>query len=413
MIPLNKIAATANDLAGILGVNVWDLQTGLYNGEAFFLAQGVLDRLNARFNPAEGVIDAASSLFGASDPEQNTDLGMGTMLKTTDISDKGKAKLQVFTPPNNHDVFEDMGWYGETISFNCIIGGPNYDKANRNFFYKAMSYDKKVVGKDALGKDNLHVLVHPVWGTMDNVRLIAYERVFTGKLWRANIWKLTFRTSKPYLMKKDEDTPGWWDVANLVKKASNVLTIAQGLMNTYGAVSAYINIIDNATSNSINSSANNTTFGVSRLVRNFAPSITDDSIINPTYDATYVLPQMQYFDKMSPADVNSLVNLINVTCEASITLLEAENSNLYYKLIEDLQATMTGIGTLAASVMKSCEGSTIDYLVPFDMNMLILCKENGLDYTSQSSTIFNLNTGIIFSYNYISKGLTITIPAVV
>ena len=401
-ISLNKIAATAQ----ILGVNEWNLKTGSYNGEVFFLSQSIIDKINV-YNPAAGVIDSVSSLFGKTE-EGNTKLGYGTMIKTTDMSDKGKAKVQVFSLPNNKDVFEDMGWHGETISLTCVIAGPNYEKANRNFFFKAMN--PEYAGVDKTGKTLKYVLVHPVWGRIENVRLMEYERIYKGSLWRANAWKLTFRTAEP-LFKMFELPVTNYDFVK--QKAANILAIAQSILGTYGAVILATKLISNTVTRiSLESSANNAIAGVPKLITNFVPDIVDEDIISPSYNSDYVLPQMNYFDSMSPSDVNSLVSLVATEIDVSIEILESENSNLFYPLITNLQSITSDFGSLASSVMDSYNGSSKEYLVPYDMSMFILCGQNNLNYNDFSSVIFNLNVGIIYSYNYIPKGLTLTIPTV-
>ena len=447
---LNTILGYVNELGVQFGVNGWQLQSGTYNGEYFYLGPSILGNLNAEFNPAAGIVSATTSLLGLNDNEDNSDLGQGNIITSNLITDNGKAKVQVFSPPNNSDIFEDMGVYGETFQVTAIIAGSSYQKATSNFFYKALNpVDAGVSPAD------LYVLNHPIFGEIDDVRLLEWKRIHTSKLWRASIWQLTFRSSEPLFQIIDESTSL---LNTILSKIANIIQISQGILNTYGAVkSTYNTVIKNvlmpgntsftespiyesrislsglitydSTSGNLGDASsevtdltktptdtilfavNNTLLGMQDLINNFAPSnFSSPLLASQVYNPAYVWPQMNYFTSMAPGDVNNLVNMVDYSIDIAIAVLNLVNDNSIYPLITALNELNSNFGSLTAAIMNNYLGTTKQYTVPYDMDMVTLCDLNNLSFTNKATIIFNMNSNIIPSYNYISKNLILTIP---
>lgn len=412
--PLGLISQ-AQIIAQQLGINTWQIQTGSYNGVAFHVVPSVLAQLNKLLNPAAGIVDATQRLIGIGSLDtNNTNLPYGTGAISLGITDSGTRKLKVHTLPNSNDVFEDLGWYGETITVTGILFGSAYSQALNNIL-------NNFLNDSSVPAINRNVLVHPILGRMPNTYLQSYKRIHNPNMWRSCMYEFTFRTSVP-LAQISNTTPTI--LSKLNQSISAILTIATALLNTWGTIKVISNSFGNAgNSNNIQLPLMNTQASIQEtvninltvtklLVNNLQPpGYTNVALINTVTTPVNNLPFINYFDaNMTPSDVNTIIEFNNTSTNACIAVINQVNNNTIYDSITSLLSAQANINELAISLLNSFYGITKQFIVPYDIDMFNLCFINNLDYLTDASIIWSLNKGIITSNNYIPKGTNLLIP---
>lgn len=414
------VVQQAQQLANTLGVNNWQLQSGSYNGVTFHVVESFLDTLNNTFNPAAGIVDATTSLIGVSTGNtttqtDNNHLPYGTSAVSTGAFDSGQRKLAIFTPPNNYDVFEDQGWYGETYTMVGIIWGAAYSKALNNLL-NVMFDDSTALPQ------NRNVLVHPVLGKIPGVvKLVNYERVYKSNLWRAVMYKFTFRSTKPFA-KLNTGVPGL--TGEIDNAVSSILTISTTLLNTWGTIQA-LQISFGSSGNTSNvqqvlqqsqkqvQSSVNVGLSVTKLlVNNLKPVNYNNNSLNNTPTQTINDPQLLNFFRtnITPGTINSILFLNNDSINDCINTINQINDNTLYSTISLLQAFQTSINQLASQLINSYYGKIQEYEVPYTTSLFNICFLKSLNFASQSALILQLNSNKLFNINSIKKGTILTLP---
>lgn len=402
-------------LAKQLGINTWQIQTGSYNGVAFHIVPDIISRLNKTFNPAAGIIDSTKRLIGVGNKStDNTNLPYGTIVSSTNISDSGNRKLIVHAMPNSEDIFEDLGWYGETITIIGVLSGNAYTQALNNILNIFMN-DEKAAPKSR------NVLVHPIFGTIENVYLQSYKRIHNPNMWRSCIYEFTFRTSKPVAKITSNVSSALTQLNNSI---SALLAIVGSLLNTWNTLQAIeqsfgikgnTTNVQNALKNSqtaIQQTTNVSVVVAKLMVDNLKPTNYNNVALN-NYPTTSVnnLPFFNYYDaNMTPADVNTIIEFNNDAVNGCIEVINQINNNLVYDSITQLLSMQSQINQLGLALLNSFYGGTKEYVAPFDTDLFNICFTNNLDYNTQASVIWQLNKGIITTNNFIKKGTILIIP---
>jgi hypothetical protein len=182
------LAGYANQLAGLLGLNKWDLFQATYNRCSFMT---MAPPLPATSNPLAGIINLAnSSAFGAipgTDPNGSL---FATTMNLMQAKDGIKRKVVRHSIPNsNVDIIDDFGWSGLTIKMNAIFTGSQYLNAISNFLQYTIN---EQANRAAIGSANYHVLIHPVWGRLEDVLLADVSMLHESKVYKGAVLELTF-----------------------------------------------------------------------------------------------------------------------------------------------------------------------------------------------------------------------------
>lgn len=411
------VLSQVDALAQELGVNNWQLQPAKYNGVVFHVVRPLLDRLNNDLNPFAGVLDNAISAFGidpAANLGDNTNLPFGTSTVSTNIVDSGRAKMVVHEIPNGEDVFENLGWYGENITFLGIMWGSAYATALQNiqnaFFNPAAvpaSTDK-------------YVLVHPILGTIKNTRLMSYRRIHVSNKWRAVLYEFTFRTPKPVsqIQAKPVDT-----LSQIQTAIGAILSISTTLLSAWGDIYAISLLFGNSGNQqtvipqlqtdqqAIQTTVNENIVVTKLMVDNLKPAGFNSIQLDNTPTQPTSNQYFQYFKtNMTPSDVNSLIETNNVTIQNCINTLNELNTTVFYDTITNLIELQSQVDLLAKALLTSFYGASTQYTVPYDTDIRNVCFNNNLDYATQSDTVWQLNKDKLSSSNFIPKGLVLTLP---
>lgn len=414
-VPILSALAQAEAIANELGLNGWQIQTGSYNGVAFHVVPSILNKLNQDLNPATGAIDSTINLLGIGSLSQNNEnLPYGTKAVSTGISDRTHRKLVIHRPPNNADIFEDMGWFGDTFSIQGILFGSAYSQALNNILNGFLNDPNST-------NPNRNVLVHPILGRIENVMLVDMQRIHEPKMWRCCLYQFNFACTKPVAVL----TQNISSTLNAINSTiTGILTIITGLLNTWGDIQALKHVfgsagntttVEQALKNSQTSVINtcNTNVSITQfMVNNLKPIGYNNVQLSktPTFSITG-LTQLYYFtSNMTPTDVNTLLTYSDNSINACIATLEVINVNPIYNSITALINLQSQMNALALALLNSYYGSTKLYTTPYDTNLFDVCFLNNLNYNSQSSTILKLNHNIIPSANYIPKGIILTLP---
>lgn len=407
--------AQAEAIATELGLNNWQIQTGSYNGIAFHVVPSILNRLNQDLNPAAGAIDSTINLLGIGSLSQNNEkLPYGTNAVSTAISDETHRKLAIHRPPNSPDIFEDMGWFGDTFSIQGILYGAAYSQALNNILNGFLNDPNST-------NPNRNVLVHPILGRIENVMLMSMRKIHDPKMWRCCLYQFNFISTKPVAVL----TQNISSTLNAINSTiTAILAIITGLLSTWGDIGILMHIFGSAGNTTTvqqslkNSQASiqntcNTNVSIAQfMVNNLKPSGYNNIQLSKT--PTVPIPgltQLYYFaSNMTPTDVNTLLTYSNNSINACIAVLETINVNPIYDSITALINLQSQMNALALALLNSYYGSTKLYTTPYDTNLFDVCFLNNLNYSAQSNTILKLNHNIIPSANYIRKGTILTLP---
>jgi len=409
------ITSAVEQLATALGLDSWQIQTGSYNGVAFHTVPSTLKRLGNELLNIDALVGATESLLGVTNNQQdNMKLPYGTNTVSTAISDGMRSKIITHSIPNGADVFEDMGWHGETFSIQGIIWGGSYTQALDNLL-------NVITNPAAASEDDRYVLVHPILGTIQNVRLLSLQKMHNPKLWRSCQYQFNFMSTQPLSYNTSNVVQGG---ITLVGAITAILTITSSLATIWGEASALLNAFGSkGNTNSVRQSIQNsqksvlstvnTSLVVTKLlVSNLKPAgfnsvPLNNTITTPTND----IPSLYYFNSnMTPTDVNTILTFNNANIESCMTILNQINVNAIYDSITSLIALQSQMNKLSLSLLNGFYGTTKQFIVPYDSNLFDICFLNNLDYFSQSNSILQLNKSVIFSTNYIAKNTPLILP---
>jgi hypothetical protein len=414
----NALLSQLSGIAQDLGIDTWQLQTGSYNGQPFFVTS-TLSGLNSKYNPAAGLYSSTLNLIGSplggtNGQGSNYNLPYGTNTTSTGISDYGERKIAWYSFPNNYDGWETQGWKGETFTIQGIIWGAAYTTALNNILNSFLN-DVNVTGSD------LHVLVHPIMGTIKNTILIKYRREHNPNLSRACLYEFVFRTNKPIGIVTSASSGFYSKLNNAI---SSIISMASAINNTWGDINSLAtnfgsagntrSVQQNLTTaqTSITTTLNNTVYLVKQMVNNLAPSnYVNVQLNNYTTTTPSESPEIYYWvTNMTPNDVYSLISYVNELVDDCVAVIETVNTNPIYNTISNLTAVQSYVADLGQTLLNTLYSNTKQYTVLNDTSLVNICFLNNLNFTNQVSTILLLNKDIIFNVEYIPKGTVLLLP---
>lgn len=185
-----------DQIANTLGLNNWDLQVGSYNGVTFHMANdSALNQLQ-KYNPLAGPVQTAINVYkdqNAGDvfgthTTTNSALPYGTKTVAKNFSDLAERRLVKHNVPNMEgDVFEDLGFNGESFSGVGIVFGSEYYSALYNF-------ETYFINDNAVKTSDLHILRHPIRGVIKNTYLQSAQIQYVYNKWRACVFTFKFES---------------------------------------------------------------------------------------------------------------------------------------------------------------------------------------------------------------------------
>jgi hypothetical protein len=417
---LTGILSEAQLVANELGIDSWQLYQGSYNGVIFHVQKTLLGSLNDKFNPLAGVYDNAKTILGITTQDNdNTNLPYGTSTTSTGISDTSTRKVAIFSVPNHGDVFETLGWNGDTYVMKVIIWGASYQQAMDNLTNGIVNEDSS---KNAPTGEK-HKLIHPVLGPIQGkTYLIAKRQIHNPMLWRSVMVELIFRTTNTY----GQIVPASITNASAItNKIASGLAIINSIASTWGDITAIANGLGNngnsvikinelqTIQSSIFTTLNTNVNTMKLLVDNLKPISYDNiQLTNTPSTPDNNIPKYFYFiSNMTPQDANVLVTNNNTQIQENITLINNMlNSNSFYNTITQLIALQSSIIQLAFVLINSFYGQLQEFTLPYSMDLMTVCFLNKLNYYTQSEIIYSLNKNVIQSGLNIKKDTILLLP---
>lgn len=451
----------ANTIAGVLGLNNWQLNPGSYNGCKFHLiTSGILSNLE-RFNPAAGAISQVSgllsraNLIGGIVPATNDSLPYGTSTVSKSISDTGSRKyIRHRLPNSNSNVLEDLGWDGEIIKCVGIMFGSSSVQANNNLF-------NVMINPTSVPLINRNVLVHPVLGTIRDVLLIGYKRIHSSEAWKAIAYEFTFETSSPILA---QTSP--LSTLSQIASAFSAVTSIYSAINSSIGLAKTLQIAGNNIVNSFfqtnynNTSINSATLiGVSKLVyQNLTPAtfknptleainattvnlsvgstsantgITNNvGIVNSNQVATSTFTGVgstpftgvvsinlsQYnaaFNTGLTNGISKVVTLYAQSVQNTINVInQSGQSNIFQSVIANLEAGVVALNNAAQSVLFNLLENTTKITVKSVTSLEEIFSTYNMNFeiAENIQQVLSLNPGIFSSVNLIPAGTQVVLP---
>jgi hypothetical protein len=417
--------ALAESVANDLGVNTWQLSQGSYNGTVFFTLNSIWNNLNQKYNPAAGVATAVQGALGivpdSDDLANNTSLPFGTHVTSTGVRDSCSQKLSIYRFFNNANGYESGGWNGEVMEIECFIWGASYQQALTNILqnFKNDSYVYQT------NKNALHVLVHPVYGTIPNVLLRDYKVLHSPTQWRCARVAFLFESLSPVyaIINKNSNI-----ISKLDTIISSILTLITDLNQVWGSYTAInqsftstsgtsgntnqLNQNLKAASESVVDTTNICVYLTQKLVNNLAPTGYINTVLNNTTATISNTVGGIYFfsSNLSPNNVNALMEFVNGIIDITKSIINITNNILIYENIANLTSLNANMAELCNQLLNAYYGSTKEYTVPFDTSLFNICIQEGLNYTNQVEKIMLLNQGVLQSVVYIPKDTKLLLP---
>lgn len=418
--------AYAEGIAEDLGVNNWQLSQGSYNGTVFYTLNTVLNGLNQKYNPLAGVTTAATGAIGNVGalgliPTDNTSLPYGTYTTSTGMQDEARQKLSIYRFFNNANGYESGGWNGNVFSVECFIWGTAYSQVLSNTLnnFKNDAYVYQT------NKNALHVLVHPIYGTISNVLLRSYVIEHNPNKWRCCKIIFIFESLSPIYQIYQNTT----NIGNILDGViSSILTLITDLNQVWGDYSLLTQFFSSSNGTSGNTNqlnqnlklaatsvlevTNICTYLTQKLVNNLAPVGYINTVLNNlTTTVPNTISGIYFFNSnLSPNNVNALMELINIIIDACKAIININNNILIYNNIANLTSLNANMGFLCNQLLNAFYGSTREYIVPIDTSLFNICIKEGLNYTNQIEKIILLNQEALQSVCYIPKGTTLLLP---
>lgn len=448
-----QTAGYANTIATVLGLNNWQMQAGSYNGVKFHLVlSGVLDNLN-QFNPAAGAISAISGLLTSSSPigglvpATNDNLPYGTSTVSKNITDVGSRKFVRHRIPNSaFNVLEDLGWDGEQIKCVGIIFGSSAVDANNNLFNVMINPSKVSI-------INRNVLVHPIFGKLNNVLLTNYKRIHSSDQWKAIAYEFTFETSSPILA---QTSP--------ISTISQIASVFNAITSVYTAINSSIQlstllytrggvIVNSYFQTNYNNSMINaaTLIGVTKLIySNLAP----EGFVNPTLQAldtstvnlsigsttastgisnkTPTLSSNQTttnpytgvvsvnlsafntaFNTGLSNGVTQVVSLYASNVQDTINSINASGqSSAFQSVIANLEASVVALNNVGQAVLANIVNSITTITTKTSTSLEEIFATYNMNYSLAANVqkVISMNQGVFNSVNYIPAGTSVVLP---
>lgn len=443
----------ANTVAGILGLNNWQLNPGSYNGCKFHLiTSGILANLE-QYNPAAGAISAVSgllsraNLIGGVVPATNDNLPYGTSTVSKNITDIGNKKyIRHRLPNSNFNILEDLGWDGEIVKCVGIIFGSSALQANNNLF-------NVMINPLSVLPINRNVLVHPVLGTIQDVLLINYKRIHSSEYWKAITYEFTFETSSPILAQTSPIS-----AVSQIAAAFNAVTSVYSAINSsiflattlYKAGGAIINsyfqtnynncMIDSATFvgvsqliyknltpatfvnptiESLNTSTVNLSIGSTQAttgISNNVATLNSSQSTTTPYTGVVSVNLSQYNAAFNTGLINGISQVVSIYAtnvqDTINTINQSGQSSAFQSVIANLEAAVVALNNVAQAVLYNLLENTTSITVKTTTSLEEIFAQYNMNFNIAANIqqVISLNPGTFNSLNYIVPGTTVVLP---
>ncbi len=451
----------ANTVAGILGLNNWQLNPGSYNGCKFHLiVSGILDNLN-QYNPAAGAISQVSGLLSRANviggvlPATNDNLPYGTSAVSKNITDTGSRKYVRHRLPNsNSNVLEDLGWDGEIVKCVGIIFGSSSLQANNNLF-------NVMINPTSVPFIDRNVLVHPVLGTIRDVLLIGYKRIHSSEYWKAIAYEFIFETSSPILAQTsainqlsqiaaafNAITSVYTAINSSIALAKVLHTAGQTIVNSYFQTNynnttinsatligvaklIYTNLtpatFTNPTLEAINASTVNLSIGSTTAttgINNNVGTANSSQVLTSSFTGVGSTPYTgvvninlsQYntaFNTGIPNGISKVVTIYAQSIQNTINIInQSGQSNAFQSVIANLEAGVVALNNAAQAVLFNLLENTTKVTVQSVTSLEEIFAQYNMDFENQGNIqqVLSLNQGSFNSVNLIPAGTQVVLP---
>ena len=419
---LNNVLTIAQDILQLSGLENWQLQPASYNGVAFMMA--VNQYVNVDQIPFSGAYSAIQELTGT-----NT-LPFGTSMGTYNVTDSIKRRLVIHDiPGRNGNFFEDQGWSGETFTLKAIFFGIGYQ----------VLYQQALVGMlddTKVAPSNLHVLVHPVRGVINNCLLTEYSIDNRAGMAQACVLNLTF---------KADNTPYTETIAisPLTKLYEKIAAIQQLVQDTASAVELTSILFSGSLIGSsglsgtqrlgTTASANGDMSTLNPLIRAQIDTISDacqrmsnillyctkllytymappgfrDFYLDPVVIDFSELPELfRFVTIFTDTEIGIIMDYYSNQTAATIALFSVYGLNrILPDKINQLRTSIDQLSQFAELLLLLQDVSTITYKVPYTMSIREVCWLNQIPFLdSDLSPLLLNNRDVIGTTNAIPKG---------
>ena len=224
-------------VANILGINNWDIQQATYNGVVFHVSENTALSQFQDYDPLAGPVQTAINVFQnqnagdvfGTNTTNNKNLPYGTKSVVSDFKDVANRKLVKHSVPNMQgDIFEDLGFAGETFVGTGVVFGTAYYSALFNF-------ETYFINDKAVSEADRHVLNHPIRGKITDTYLVDYEIQHVSKRAKACIFTFRFASEKVGTTRADSNS-----ISNMINRG---LAGAQGIAGGLSQLGQDINTI--------------------------------------------------------------------------------------------------------------------------------------------------------------------------
>lgn len=421
-----QLASIASEIAQDLGLDNWSISPASYNGVAF----QVFTSLPQSLNPLRG-----TTVQGYNANPQTAPLPLFTNAGVYNVQDRARRRLVIHDIPNRDGTFmEDQGWEGETYTMMSILFGINYQPVLsniRNYF----TNDASVSNPTA----NLNVLVHPIYGTIRNVKLSEMTSLHSYDKWRAVVLRLTFIA---------DNQIGTFPVADsslasqifqystaiysLLTEIGAAIQLSTVLYNRIGTIFDSPTMLTSKVDTESTGETNNPVLRSDILALNtanqalqqlFSSSIKllyqylkplgyNDPYLNGLTINYDLLPTLlRYATLLTQDEVNSLVSYYaDQTASLIQQYADVGISTVFYKkllIFNNAVATLSGFGK---TLLNAQDNLIYTYTTPYDMSLRRALFLNGFAIPQMDMTdILLLNRDAIGSVNFIPKGTALTL----
>lgn len=193
------IIELANELAGITGLNNWQLNECSYNGAQFHWMQPSYNGLN----PVGALEEFIQQEF---DSGSNQKPNYGTWANVFSMQDRIDRKLCVFPVPNMNGYYiDDFGNSGATISIVGLVYGPSYLQVLDNCSQAFLDTQAPIGSTASVNNtpqglvtgDAFRTLEHIIYGPIQRVYLKDYTILTKSDKYQAAAFELTLIASDP------------------------------------------------------------------------------------------------------------------------------------------------------------------------------------------------------------------------
>lgn len=417
-------SAFVGALAELLQYNSWEVQSGSYNGVLFHMLLPNISQIN----PAQGAVNYLTA--------SNTSTPIGSFTGATTMADTVKKKLAVYPIPNSDfDEIENFGTHSVRLSVVGVMYGLNYnvllEKANKYFLDEPQ--DPTLPESEQTGRvsqTNFRVLVHPFFGTVNDVYLDSWRIVHGSERFQAVSFILDLLVKNPSYLTNVVVRPTWQAqvqsllngsqayVTSILQSFSLVNAIVPSATDGFTEVPAtasgidtkgtYLTFIERQINNSLQELSDVFENSIAFLVQNDGGSLTNAyfDAVNIDYSVLPIPIPTAAETQFTYSNAQDLITNYSMQVDSFIESINAQGygeqlqSNIISlrDSIQNMDAVSKGL-LLRQRNIKTVTLTAVSSLIR-------IINDNGAKL-SDLSEISALNSGRYFNSAYIDKGTQI------